>query len=134
MGYAETDPSRDLEDPVGGKVKDYGFGPDRSGGRLGIRLYVGRGRTGLHHASPPLTRRDVWALRLSTRGRAAIPERVDPWWVSLSEEDRSEVEQLLAALSWLAWLSAWWHADKTSDAQDPDESQIDATPDDLHPD
>jgi len=95
---------------MGGKVKDYGIGHDHSEGIRGVRLHVSQGEPGTHLPSPRLTRREVRVLWWMASGWAAIPDRLEPWWWSLSELDREGVEAMLVGLSWLAWLALWWSA------------------------
>lgn len=105
----------------GGKLKDYGIGHDLSGGIHGVRLHVSQGEPAVHLPSPRLTRRDVRALWWMTRGRAAVPDRLDAWWASLSELDREGMEQRLSALSLLSWLDYWWGASVAPDDEDGDQ-------------
>lgn len=110
LGYdRETEIAEDFQ-MCGGKLKDYGISHDLSGGVHGVRLAVGQRDIGVHLPSPRLTRRDVRALWWMTRGRAAVPDRLDAWWASLSELDREGMEQCLGALSLLSWLDYWWGA------------------------
>lgn len=103
---------------MGGKLKDYSICHDLSGGVRGVRLLVGQRSLGLHHPSPRLTRRDVRALWWMTRGRAAVPDRLDAWWTSLDELDREGMEQALHGLSWLSWLSYWLGTSVEPDNED----------------
>lgn len=111
---------RETEAAMGNKVKNYQIVYDWCAGKLLIRLGLGRRVSGLHLPSPPLSRRDVRALRLSVRGQAAIPDRIDAWWMGLDEADRVQLEAGLRALSWLAWVSLWWHAGDGIDPEDDD--------------
>ena len=109
-----------LEADMGGKVKDYGIGHDHGLEGRGIRLHVSQGAPAFHLPSPRLSRQDVRNLRRMSRGRAAVPDRLEGWWLALAPLDQEGVEELLRGLSWLSWLAFWWAAGDGEDVQ-PDQ-------------
>jgi len=104
----------------GQDVQDVGMGLDHSAGLVFVRLYLGHGLRGLHKPSAGLSRRDVWTLRLWTRGKAALPARVAAWWLERDLSARDDTRTLLRGLSWLSWLAFWWAAGDGEDVQ-PDQ-------------